>query len=59
MTTAKPFSRRNGTGWGPRTFTPEQWIRRDLRSAATRAENDRKSGKRPISLATVNLPEDK
>lgn len=58
MTAAKQ-PRRKGSGWGPRTFTPEQWVRRDLRSAATRAEKDRKSGKRVITLATVNLPEDK
>ncbi len=45
--------RRKGSGWGPRKFTPEQWLRRDLRSAATRAEKDRKSGKRPITLAKL------
>jgi len=42
---------RKGSGWGPRTFTAAQWIKRDLRSAATRAEKDRKAGKRPITLA--------
>ena len=30
---------KNLNRWGRRTFTPEQWLKRDIRSAATRSKN--------------------
>lgn len=42
---------RKGSGWGPRKFTAAQWLKRDIRGAATKAAKDVKSGKRPITLA--------
>lgn len=48
MTTIKKKNK-----WGKRTFTPEQWLRRDMRSAATRAEK----AKRPITLPKLKVLE--
>lgn len=41
--------------WGKRVFTPRQWLRRDLRSAATRFEKDLKAGKKQITLAGTEV----
>lgn len=48
-----------GNTWGARTFTPHQWLKRDLRGATTRAEQAMREGRRPITLAKVNLRDQK
>lgn len=52
---AKPPKANKGAAHGHRLFTPEQWLKRDLRSAATRAAKDMKSGKRKITLPKIEL----
>ena len=40
---------------GHRVFTPAQWLKRDLRGAATKSTKDMKSGKRPITLPKLSI----
>lgn len=48
-----------GSGWGARTFTPHQWLKRDLRGATTRAEQAMREGRRPISLPKIKCLDEK
>lgn len=36
--------------WGNRTFTPDQWLKRDFHGAQTVAAKAAKDGRRPITL---------